>query len=594
MLLVSADPSRADLSFREIARLTVGRNSHTATLIEDGRVLIVGGKNASHQAIASVEVYDPANASFFPISQLRNARHSHHATLLPDQKLLITGGGAGAEFLNFANGVWTSTNPTDGPAGGDSATLLSTGQVLVIGGVDSAQKGISRLYHSPTNTWARTGPLSLARRNHTAIRLADGRVLVCGGRDYATDKINATAEIYDPSSGKWTATGALISPRQRHTATLLPDGKILVCGGNNRDALASTELYNPANGTWSPANPLSIPRDHHTAVLLPNNQVLVCGGVPIASTVLATSEIYDPASGNWTNNDTLASSRCLHAATRIANGDILVTGGWGAYDRPSPGGFNLAIRDVETYGPPAPEIALLENLTNLSNPATTGFGNVTLSGESIRRFTLKNVGSADLTNLSFSITGTDAAMFQLTPNTLPPTLAAKSEISFTIRFSPTLAGAVSASLAILSNDANEGIFSVALTGLATPPEPPEPPKFPEIAVKDSKANALTDGKSTSSYGPVKLRSSRSLSFTIQNTGTADLTGISIRKSGKNKDDFTIGFLAKTTLPPGASTTIRLAFNPSATGKRTAKLQFLSNDADETSFDIALTGKGTKR
>ncbi len=586
MLLVLATESRSESSFREIARLGVGRNSHTATLIEDGRVIIVGGKNARHQAIANVEVFDPVSGSFFQISQLLTARHSHHATLLPDQKLLITGGGAGAEFLNFADGVWTSADPSDGHAGGDSATLLNDGQVLVIGGMDNAQQGIARLYHSPSNTWARAGSLTLARRHHTATRLTDGRVLVCGGSDYPTGRITALAEIYDPSSGKWTSAGALTVPRQRHTATLLTDGKILVCGGNNRDALASTELYDPAAGTWTSTSPLSIPRENHTAVLLPDNQVLVCGGVPIASTVLASSELYDPVSGNWMANDTLASSRCLHATTRIANGDILVTGGWGAYNRSSPGAFNLAIRDVETYGPPAPEIALVENLTDLTIGDTSDFGTVPLGGESIRRFTLKNVGSEDLKNLSFAVSGTNAAAFNLTPNILPSTLAAKSAISFTIRFSPTLTGSSAVSLVIVSNDANEGNFNISLTGTGTTPT------TPEITVRSSAD--LIDAKAKANYGRVKLRSDSSFTFTIQNTGTADLSGISIRKFGKNKNDFTIGFLAKTTLPPGESTTIKLTFNPSATGNRTANLRILSNDADESPFDIILTGRGIKR
>lgn len=566
--------------------METGRNSHTATLLADGRLLIVGGRDAKHRALASAEIYDPVDGLFTPVSPLGNARHGHQATLLGNGNVLVTGGGADAEFFSPASGIWTVTQPGDGIPGGDSATLLGSGQVLVIGGVDGSQGGISRLFDPTTNQWARTGSLALARRNPTATRLADGRVLVCGGSDYGTGGIVGAAEIYDPTTGIWSGAGAMNSARNRHTATLLADGRVLVCGGNNRDALASNEIYDPASGTWTSANPLSISRENHTAILLPDNRVMVCGGVPAASTVLATTEIFDPASGQWSPGDTLASSRCLHAMTRLENGDLLITGGWGAYNRPSPGDFSLAIRDVEEYGPPVPEIVLFQEKTHLASGESVAFGSVTRGAESVRKFTLRNAGSADLSGLRLAIAG--ASAFTAIPGALPTTLAARSSIPFSVRFSPDLAGPASASLVIESNDANEGTFTIALSGTGTESG------RPEIAVELSGKPELIDGKGQCGYGPVALGASRSLTFTIRNVGTADLTGISIRKGGRDKQDFTIGYLAKTTLKPGGKTPIRITFNPGSTGPRTANLRILSNDADEGSFDIGLTGKGTGR
>ena len=89
--------------------------------------------------------------------------------------------------------------------------------------------------------------------------LPNGKVLVAGG--FASIRLLASAELYDPASGTWTATGSLATARDCHTATLLPNGKVLVAGGYDASGyLASAELYDPATGTWTATGSLDIAR----------------------------------------------------------------------------------------------------------------------------------------------------------------------------------------------------------------------------------------------------------------------------------------------------------------------------------------------
>lgn len=121
-----------------------------------------------------------------------------------------------------------------------------------------------------------------------------------------------------------------------------------------------------------------------------------------------------------------------------------------------------------------------------------------------------------------------------------------------------------------------------------------PPLLPSISVTYSSTNILlTDG----STDPVNFGSktvgtaSRARKFTITNTGEADLTDLTISKTGAQKAEFKVTDLSKTTLIPGESTTFHVTFKPSGKRLRTATLKIGSNDSTKNPFDILLSGKG---
>lgn len=138
---------------------------------------------------------------------------------------------------------------------------------------------------------------------------------------------------------------------------------------------------------------------------------------------------------------------------------------------------------------------------------------------------------------------------------------------------------------ILSSGSNETVFATDfLLSVATP--------SPEIAVTQPAGSNLVDGKTTKSFGTVKIgKSGTAKTFTIKNTGTANLTGLSITKDGPHKSNFIVTSPAKTSLAAGASTTFKVTFKPSAKGTRNAAIHIKSNDSNENPFDIKLAGMG---
>ena len=114
------------------------------------------------------------------------------------------------------------------------------------------------MWDPATGTFGPAGSLAEARDWHTATPLSDGRVLVVGGTDggdagssFDPEGVLASAEVWDPATGTFGPAGSLAGPAILHTATPLPDGRVLVIGGWDGDEyLASTEA-------WSPLTPLT-------------------------------------------------------------------------------------------------------------------------------------------------------------------------------------------------------------------------------------------------------------------------------------------------------------------------------------------------
>ena len=302
-------------SWSDTGSLKQPRTNHTATLLPSGLVLVVGGMAASatsFDTISTAELYDPVAGDWKSTGGLIAQRAYHTATLLQNGNVLVAGGWGGrgsdavaiAEVYDPSMGTWSRTGDLLTRRYWHTATQLQNGKVLVAGGLLDVAitrgqiEGSAELYDPISGAWTRTGDLHEVRSQHTATRMQDGRVLVASGDNPYDDygDANGTAEIYDPGTGTWSNTGSLLAIRDSHTATLLPSGKVLVTGGIHFSARNGAEIYDPVSHTWSPTGNIGTPRFFgHTATLLADGKVLVAAGASEDNTPVAldTAELYD-------------------------------------------------------------------------------------------------------------------------------------------------------------------------------------------------------------------------------------------------------------------------------------------------------------
>ena len=252
-------------SLSSTGNMTANRGGYTATLLATGKVLIAGGADTDPAGTGqtSAELYDPSTGTFTATGSMSVGRYLHTATLLQTGKVLIVGGVltstsdpvATAEIYDPATGIFTMTGAMATAREQHTATLLADGRVLIVGGttsppasltsawlatgtVDLQGTATAEIYDPSTGSFSATGSMAAARTFHTATLLPNGTVLIAGGGNE-----DSTAEIYDPTAGSFSIAVGMMIGRSGQTATLLPNGSVLVAGGGIFTGLASAELY---------------------------------------------------------------------------------------------------------------------------------------------------------------------------------------------------------------------------------------------------------------------------------------------------------------------------------------------------------------
>jgi len=325
------------------------RTGHTETKLADGRVLITGGTN-DVDFLSSAEIYTPSTQTFAlttktdPTTLLQVEsdmivpRSGHTATLLNNGKVLIVGGYnssylSTAELYDPATGVFTLlTGALTVSRAYHTAVLQPDGQVMIAGGYNGTYLNTIEIFNPKLLTFtAIAATLGDLRAHHTATLMSTLEVLITGG--YNNDNNGtylSTAIIYNPGTlAVRNTSGLMTTVRSEHTACATPDGKILIVGGTNGSPLSSAEIFDPSTGNFTATtSPMTVARDAPTATLMFNGKVLVAGGAN--GNPLASAEIYDPSSRTFSATSSMASARQGHGAVALLDGTILLVGGQNA------------------------------------------------------------------------------------------------------------------------------------------------------------------------------------------------------------------------------------------------------------------------
>ena len=241
------------------------RAGHTATLLEDGKVLVAGGviDPDGEQVLASTDLYDPATRAWTTVEDMAGPRSAHTATLLLDGRVLVVGGIgrfvtpmearmlASAELFDPATGRWTSAEESTDPRSGHAATLLRRWQGACRGWRPRIwpHRRLGRGVR-PTR-WIMVGHRRADRGPLRPHRHADGQWCGAPGRWRERRRSVGVRRVHDLRSERWSATTNLAAARTRHTATLLTDGNVIVVGGNDLvdGVVPVAELYDPGSGS---------------------------------------------------------------------------------------------------------------------------------------------------------------------------------------------------------------------------------------------------------------------------------------------------------------------------------------------------------
>lgn len=328
--------------WRPTASLAGAREAHTATLLRDGGVLVVGGWQAyvppdasgARRALDSVELFDPTTDTWAAGPPLHHDRAEHRAILLADGRVLVIGGRTvGIETLSEqvrrpeifdpANGTWSDI---DNPPMSSvlDAIRLTDGRVLAVGFGTGSDSMVERLamWNPNTSRWRRLADAPVARFRPSLTLLGDGLLLVAGGSVPNTPEPSPQPEawLYDPATDDWDSIEPMHEGRFAHSSALLADGRVLIVGQ------VTAEIFDPTTGHWALTVAQAGDRLGAAAVPLADGRVLVVGSPGACTGTETLAEIYDPAAAEWSGAGSVDHIAEL-TATRLLDGRVLVAGG---------------------------------------------------------------------------------------------------------------------------------------------------------------------------------------------------------------------------------------------------------------------------
>ncbi|XHF13486.1 kelch motif-containing protein [Archangium gephyra] len=334
------------------------RAAHTATLLEDGRVLLAGGFQSSSggadTTVASAELFDPVTGTVARVPSLETQRAFHTATRLPGGKVLLAGGevesveGAlpvrSAQVLDVAQGTSTAVE-LKAARSQHAAAVDSGGRVLLVGGVGAGGAVVAEAEgYDPATGQVFSVSTPVPRVGMAAMPVQDGRrIAVVGGSDGTSLRPEVLFFSYEGGSFVPVGEGARLR-EPRRDAALVPFGgpeQLMYAGGYDSPGhveearfLASSELVSPGTAAQVSAGPQVFARSGLCAVALPDGRVMTLGGLRYsAGSFVSDSHVEllvpgkDGAAPALLGLKPLERQRQQHSCTVLQDGSVLIAGG---------------------------------------------------------------------------------------------------------------------------------------------------------------------------------------------------------------------------------------------------------------------------
>lgn len=494
----------------------------------------------------------------------------HRVILTPSGLMAV---GANGTMLESPDGLsWTPSNS------GSSKTLVD---VALHDGKWVAVASDGLLVHQ-------TGSPALPSGFEASELLVDGANLIAIGKNGRIASFNGSVWTELPSTTNWDLLGICGSPFG-----------LRICGAGNVILKRTPEGQWVSESGWLSGNMFNLTSEKYPHVLTTGGSLVTLGDRGMYATS-ANGRTWQPA---FRLDD-----RPLHDAIEVA-GSTLAVGDAGTIARvagstpvlePSP--TTLGLRAiVEGNGrlvavgergvilvskPPAeeptpgPEIDVVKSgeAPFVNGSSSVAFGTLFVGDTAGVSLTVTNSGVSDLSGLAVEIGGEHAGDFTISSAMKKRLLKPGESTAIPIRFAPAGAGSRVAWVKIRSNDTDEDPFTIFLNGTARPLEP-------ELAVEFAK-EPMTAGQAID-FGSATAPKKVTKTLFIRNVGRANLTNLSLELSGPDAAEFKVQAKLPAILKPKKSIPVKITLSSMAGGSKSATLRILSNDSDESPFEVDL-------
>ena len=293
--------------------------------------MVAGGCVIDGCGIGSDEVFDlSADGEVTPGPHLSTARAGHSALLLGDGSVFVVGGFTGEGEAPLASSEtrrpgegWKASGDLRLPRGGNAAALLGDGRPIIVGGWLGSGRytATTEILDLSSGSFVAGPDLPEAADGLAAVTLTDGSVLVTGGQ-VRSQVATGMAVLISADGQRATPLPPLREPRFKHSMVLLPSGEVLVIGGTSDDLelLRSTEVFDPESRTFR-AGPRLVNGRYKlagSAVALPDGRVVVGGGgmgvelLDVAANSSVLIEAFGEAVSAYSTMTVLGADRILN------------------------------------------------------------------------------------------------------------------------------------------------------------------------------------------------------------------------------------------------------------------------------------------